>query len=552
MIDLGFGAPRVAPRGGAEACKRHSRQFQARKPGRYSSTAACSCGRADCIVCGDGPGIYGHQKRGRATNEGLPEKKERPRKGPATPPPLPAAQLPVDMDAGPTAAPAPAPQVVAPEGAADPALAADETMSDAPATALAHVAPWAWKINKERCESSLETLLKSLEKQPFGYARALKSKGVHERRVPVYKDKPTTFGRPKGAILFADLLIDEEKCSRLHAELVVQEPRYVLLRNFGGSKDTTSLRGKYLLQDDESLLEDEDEFEICKKEFRFDAAPWVLRNRKEEEKKEDEQHIRNYNDELTDLRGNRAHRLTELYARGPEIVLEENNDDAERLRNAKYMGRNPWEVVVRLWVRLVLLNKERALALAQNHSMFKDTISRELGDLLDDSKLEPKAVSKMLKAFESKATKTASSCPYRSLYNKVWTAYEEYCIQPTGDAKNVLRERLEAACRDYDGADTVSERDQLSLPRRRRNVLRAGMDVESEADLDTDLDKVEADLRKAEVPDGVYEAPSPPRAELCTSTFTPSTRRLLDGVAAWVSRDDEIEPTRSRRRREMT
>ena len=104
----------------------------------------------------------------------------------------------------------------------------------------------------------------------------------------------------------------------------------------------------------------------------------------------------------------------------------------------------------------------------------------------------------MLEALLSRKS-FASSGAYRSLNNEVWKAYEEYCIHDDSDA---LQKRLVAAYNSYDGADTVSEREQLSLPRRRRNVLRAGMDVESEAGLDVVL----AELGTARVPDGVRGA----------------------------------------------
>ena len=169
---------------------------------------------------------------------------------------------------------------------------------------------------------------------------------------------------------------------------------------------------------------------------------------------------------------------------------------ANRARDEGYKGRI---VLWGLWARGVRLNKAEAEAVARDYKKFKNASCRELEALLTSSSgltLAPEAALTMLEALLSRKS-FASSGAYRSLYNEVWKAYEEYCIHDDSDA---LQKRLVAAYNSYDGADTVSEREQLSLPRRRRNVLRAGMDLEA------GLDVVLAELRTARVPDGVRGA----------------------------------------------
>ena len=178
-----------------------------------------------------------------------------------------------------------------------------------------------------------------------------------------------------------------------------------------------------------------------------------------------------------------------------EIVLRDH--EGGRVRR---QGRECRVVLWKLWARGVLLNKAEAEAVAKGYEYFKNATCYELEALLTSSSeltLAPEAALTMLEALLSRKS-FASSSSYRSLYNEVWKAYEEYCIHDDSDA---LQKRLVAAYNSYDGADTVSEREQLSLPRRRRNVLRAGMDVELEAGLD-----VLAELRTARVPDGVRGA----------------------------------------------
>ena len=183
-----------------------------------------------------------------------------------------------------------------------------------------------------------------------------------------------------------------------------------------------------------------------------------------------------------------------------EIVLR--GHEGGRVRR---QGRECRIVLWGLWARGVLLNEAEAEAVARDYKNFKNAICYELEALLKSSSeltLAPAAALTMLEALLSRKS-SASSTSYRSLYSEVWKAYEEYCMYPNEASwLHALRERLVAAYNSYDGADAVSKRDQFSLPRRRRNVLRAGMDVESEAGLDVVL----AELRTARVPDGVRGA----------------------------------------------
>ena len=175
-----------------------------------------------------------------------------------------------------------------------------------------------------------------------------------------------------------------------------------------------------------------------------------------------------------------------------EIVLRDH--EGGRVRR---QGRECRVVLWKLWARGVLLNKAEAEAVAKGYKNFKNATCYELEALLTSSSeltLAPAAALTILEALLSRKS-FASSSSYRKLYRAALLAYKKFSLD---DDRAALHRSLVEAYNSYDGADTVSEGEQPSLPRRRRNVLRAGMDVELEAGLD-----VLAELRTARVPDGV-------------------------------------------------
>ena len=174
---------------------------------------------------------------------------------------------------------------------------------------------------------------------------------------------------------------------------------------------------------------------------------------------------------------------------------------------ARCHGRACRAVLWKLWARGVLLDEEEAEAVARDYKNFKIATCYELKALLTSSSeltLAPAAVLTILEALLSRKS-FASSSAYRTLYNEVWKAAQALSLVYESDVLQTrmsLQRSLVEAYDSYDGADTVSERDQFSLPRSRRNVLRAGMDDESPADLENVL----AELLEARVPDGVRGA----------------------------------------------
>ena len=341
---------------------------------------------------------------------------------------------------------------------------------------------WKRRVPLEKCTQYLEKLVKSLEDQPVGYVQALDSKDRDsEDRVPVYKGTPTTFGYYETN----QVIIKSESAKRYHAEVVVVETQVMLApRRDANIRDTILLRGERLQR--KEALRDGDEFVICGKKFRFDEAEVK----------------RNYGFSM--LRGNRRKHLGLLYSGSSPV---DDGNAVERRRDVRYMGQSPRKVLFKLLSRVVLRRKARAKALraeAEIHSLFVHQICRELLELIWSSsekrKLEPAEALAMLEALPSKPPSVEEEEEEHPLYSAALEGYNKHYEDDPDRAK--LRRSLRNACKEYDGADTVSEIKQLSLPRRRRDVLRAGMDTGRTLSRE-DLSSM---LLKKMVPDGVRGA----------------------------------------------
>jgi len=351
----------------------------------------------------------------------------------------------------------------------------------------------------EECTQYLEKLVKSLEDQPVGCVQALEEGG---QRVPVYKGTPTTFGR------YETNQVIIESASRYNAEVVVVETQVMLAPcRDANIRDTILLRGEALRR--KEALRDGDEFVICGKKFRFDEAEVK----------------RNYG--FSVLRENRQAHLGLLYGRS---LPADDGNAVERRRNVRYMGQSPRKVLFKLLSRVVLRRKARAKALraeAEIHSLFVHQICRELLELIWSSsekrKLEPAEALAMLEALPSKPPSVEEEEEH-PLYSAALEGYNKHYADDPDRAK--LRRSLRNACKEHDRADTVSEIKQLSLPRRRRDVLRAGMDTGRTLSRE-DLSSM---LLKKMVPDGVrgafYTALLSHRVDLHAIDATPARRRL--------------------------
>ena len=105
---------------------------------------------------------------------------------------------------------------------------------------------------------------------PAGHICVLRSNGDDGNRIPLDASAAATvtFGRA----LTSDVRIALAHCSRLHAELRVDQNARVSLVNHAKAANATLLNAQPLAPKAACDLRDGDVFEICGRRFRFEAA----------------------------------------------------------------------------------------------------------------------------------------------------------------------------------------------------------------------------------------------------------------------------------------